>query len=37
MPNAAFDIKGVFNDGDKVEDFGINLCDLEAHTFYEEQ
>ena len=33
--DCVYDIRGVFDDGDVVEDFGVDLCDLEAYTFYD--
>lgn len=31
-----YDIQGIFEDGDTVEDYEIDLCELGAYTFYEE-
>ncbi|MDV3349581.1 hypothetical protein D0962_26510 [Leptolyngbyaceae cyanobacterium CCMR0082] len=30
-----YDFLAVFSDGDKLEKYGINVCDLETHTYYE--
>ncbi|MEM9979199.1 MAG: hypothetical protein AAF808_16345, partial [Cyanobacteria bacterium P01_D01_bin.2] len=30
-----YDFLAVFADGDKLEKFGINVCELETHTYYE--
>ena len=30
-----YDFLAVFADGDKLEKYGINVCELEAHTYYE--
>ena len=30
-----YDFLAVFADGDKLEKYGINVCDLEIHTYYE--
>ena len=30
-----YDFLAVFADGDKLEKYGINVCDLEVHTYYE--
>lgn len=34
--DCVYDILGVFADDDEVEDYEVNLCELEAYTFYEE-
>jgi hypothetical protein len=34
--DCVYDIKAVFNDGDVVEDYGVDLCDLGSYTFYDE-
>ena len=30
-----YDILGIFADGDEVEDYEVNLCDLESYSFTE--
>ncbi|MEM9266912.1 MAG: hypothetical protein AAGA46_15445 [Cyanobacteria bacterium P01_F01_bin.13] len=30
-----YDFLAVFADGDKLEKYGINVCELETHTYYE--
>ena len=30
-----YDFLAVFDDGDKLERYGINVCELETHTYYE--
>ena len=30
-----YDIRGVFADGDVVEDWGVDLCDVGSYSFYE--
>lgn len=30
-----YDFLAVFADGDKLERYGINVCELETHTYYE--
>lgn len=30
-----YDFLAVFADGDKLEKYGINMCELETHTYYD--
>ncbi|MEO0758401.1 MAG: hypothetical protein AAFY78_16195 [Cyanobacteria bacterium J06648_16] len=30
-----YDIKGIFADGDEVEEFGVDICDLGTYTYTE--
>ena len=30
-----YDFLAVFADGDKLEKYSINICELETHTYYE--
>lgn len=30
-----YDFLAVFDDGDKLEKYGINICELENHTYYD--
>ena len=34
LSTCTYDIMGVFENGDEVGDYGIDLCDLGAYTFY---
>jgi hypothetical protein len=34
--DCVYDILGVFADDDEVEDYQVDLCELESYTFYEE-
>ena len=31
-----YDILGIFSDGDEVDDYAIDLCELESYSFIEE-
>ena len=31
-----YDFLAVFADGDKLEKYGVDVCELEAHTYYED-
>ena len=31
-----YDILGIFADGEEVQDYNVNLCDLESYSFIEE-
>ncbi|MEX0308198.1 MAG: hypothetical protein AB3N12_12515 [Ruegeria sp.] len=35
LTTCVYDIRGVFNDGESVEDYGLNLCDLGEYAFVE--
>ena len=35
LSTCMYDILGVFEDGDEVEDYEIDLCELGAYAFYE--
>ena len=35
LSTCSYDILGVFEDGDQLEDYGVDLCTLQSYTFTE--
>ena len=35
LSTCIYDILGIFEDGDQLEDYGVDLCTLQAYTFIE--